>query len=348
MKNIPNELRAAFVRHFVLPRFEELLDSLAHGSDYPHAGDTMGRVGIFHGYSTHSHYPEMHGVTTTLLDSGFSVHRCDFPYHGRSVANGCEKERGQIKSFLRLVHAVHGVTYKTLTTKAKKTLPVFLVGNSIGALAIVRFLEEYPSVQKYLAGVVLIGTPLVITQNADEWVKKHERLLDPMFEFISRILPLLPVGELPPGDGTDPKEYNGKITARTAQQMYRSAKTARRKASRIMVPILCIHGAKDETALLSGVEDFIGNVSTPLEKRKLIIYPDGGHRIFKRAVHDAIPWMEEQFVASDRVGLNFQEGLLEDTLDSVIEIPAIIMIGMRRLCVVFVRLAIRWWRAFFL
>lgn len=330
------------MRHFVGKRFERLIRNLARDVSYLPEEDTEARAAVFHGYSRHSRYPDMHAVTDILLDAYCSVSKCDFPYHGRSVPKGHQKERGQIKSFLRLVHAVHATTYKVLTVDSEKQLPVFLIGNSAGALAILRFLQEYPHVQKYLAGVVLIGTPLSITQNASEWVRRHEKVLDPMFDFVSRILPTLPLGDLPEGIKDDPHEYHGKIRARTAQQMYRSAKSvkAQAKMDLIHTPILFIHGTDDQNALLGAVEEAYAMI--PALDKKLLVYEGAGHNIFVRGMHDAILWMKERYTSPGELVSNPSENLIP--VEDLIKASSVALAAITEIVEIFALVLFRYWK----
>jgi len=340
MKALPKEVRSAFMRHFVGKRFERLIRSLARDVSYLPEDDTEARAAGFHGYSRHSRYPDMHAVTDILLDAYCTVAKCDFPYHGRSVPKDKQEERGQIKSFLRLVHAVHATTYKVLTVDSKRQLSVFLIGNSAGALAILRFLQEYPQVQKYLAGVVLIGTPLSITHNASEWVRRHEKVLDPMFDFISRILPTLPVGDLPGGNKDDPHEYHGKIRARTAQQMYRTAKAVQAKPESIHTPILFIHGDQDQHALVGAVEEMYAKISSP--DKQLIVYPGAGHDIFVRGAHDAIKWMKERYDNPGAAITNPTENLIP--IEDLIRASWVILAAITEVFEIFVLILVRYLR----
>ncbi len=338
MKALPNEVRSAFMRHFVGKRFERLIRSLAREVSYLPEEDTEARAAVFHGYSRHSRYPAMHTVTDILLDAFCSVSKCDFPYHGRSVPKAQPGERGQIKSFLRLVHAVHATTYKVLTVDSNRQLSVFLIGNSAGALAILRFLQEYPHVQKYLAGVVLIGTPLSITHNASEWVRRHEKVLDPMLDFVSRILPTLPVGDLPRNNSDDPHEYHGKIRARTAQQMYRTANAVQAKPDSIQVPILFIHGDQDQHALVGAVQEMYAKI--PSLDKQLIVYPGAGHDIFVRGAHDAVKWMKERYDNPGAAVTNPVENLIP--IEDLIRASGVILAALTELFEIVVVIIVRY------
>lgn len=341
MKTLPNEVRSAFMRHFVVKRFERLIRSLARDISYLPEEDTEMRAGVFHGYSKHGRYPDMHTVTDILLDAYCSVTKCTFPYHGRSVPKNRQKERGQIKSFLRLVHAVHATTYKVLTIDSEKRHPVFLIGNSAGALAILRFLQEYPKVQKYLAGVILVGTPLSITQNASEWVRKNEKVLDPVFDFIAHILPTLPVGDLPEGNTADAQEYNGKIRARTAQQMYRTAKSVQHNMHLInSVPVLFIHGSEDRHALLGAVEEAYKNIPLPEHDKKMLVYAGAGHDIFVRATYDAVKWMQERRNAPGKEVSNPTENLIP--IEDLIRASSVILAAVTELFEIVILVIVRY------
>ena len=253
---VPKELEGAVMRHFKERRFDAFLRTIARTPHYLPERHTKGRVVIFHGYSGHSEQqPIQHLVQMLKRKEHFSISTCDFPYHGLSNHPDKESDLGKIASFRQWVFTVYVMTYKTLTLRSREPLGVFLIGYSAGALAVLRFLQQYPEVQKYIAGVVLVSVPLEVDQNASAWVLKYKKFLEPIFNMVAWFLPNLPVGDLPEGDPEDTLEFNGRVRAGSAKELRNSVREAREHMKDIEVsgatldyePALVEHFLEPET-----------------------------------------------------------------------------------------------------
>ncbi|OGZ05358.1 MAG: hypothetical protein A2942_01965 [Candidatus Lloydbacteria bacterium RIFCSPLOWO2_01_FULL_50_20] len=312
----PEVLEGALIRHFKKDRFKRLLYKIAHSSHYLPPEFTKGRAAIFHGYTGHSRQPAIRHMVDVLYEKMyFTVFTCDFPDHGLSVDPTKKSNLGRVKSFLRWIQTVYVATYQILKLRSEENPGVFLIGESAGALAIIRFLQVHQEVQKYLAGVVILALPLEVDQNASKWVQKHKRFLEPVFSLLAWFFPNLPVGDLPEGDKEDSLEYHGKVRARPAKEIRDAVFEARQSHAmkNITVPILFIHSDSDGVALPEHVEIAFRSVATPEDKKEFIIYRGAPHRVLHFAVNDIQRWIEKRNKAKDWMPFQ-QEGVVNETV----------------------------------
>lgn len=336
----PDKFEGALIRHFKKDRFKGLLYDIAHTSHYLPLDYTKGRVAVFHGYTGHSEQGSILRLVQTLKHKmRFTVFTCDFPYHGLSNDPGKPSDLGKIKSFLRWIHTVYVATYQVLKLRSERQLGVFLIGESAGALAILRFLQVHPEIQKYLAGVVILAVPLEVDQNASEWIQKHKRFLEPVFNLLAWILPNFPVGDLPEGDRKDSLEYHGKVRARTAKEIRDAVFAARLAMEKITVPILFVHSDSDGVALPEQVQVAFRSVATLEDKKDFIVLRGAPHRVLEHAVKEIQRWMEKRNEARDWLPFQ-QEGLINDA----VELPAIWYFAVQKTAQVFLRILLRWGR----
>src|SRR3989344_6092558 len=336
----PKEFEGALMRHYRERQFKKFLLTIARTPHYLPEKYTKGRAVVFHSYSGHSEQPSIQHLVQVLKHKmGFTVSTCDFPYHGLSNDPEKKSDLGKIPSFRRWIHTVYVMTYKTLMLRSEKQFGVFLIGESAGALAVLRFLQLYPEVQKYLAGVVLLAVPLEVDQNASEWVQRHKRSLEPVFELLSWFFPNFPVGSLPEGDREDSLEYHGRVRVRTAKEIRSAGIGARQAMGKIEVPILFVHSDSDGIALPEPVETALRSVATPGEKKEFIVYRGVPHKVLHHAVKDLQQWVERRNAAKDWTPFR-QEGLLNDA----VELSAILFIAVQKIVQLFLRMLRRWKR----
>lgn len=339
---VPDKLEGALMRHYKDRRFKKFLLTIARTPHYLPEKYTKGRAVVFHGYTGHSEQPSVqHLVQILKRKMRFTVSTCDFPYHGLSNDPEHESDLGKITSFRRWVHTVYVMTYKTLMLRSEKEFGVFLIGESAGALAILRFLQVYPEVQKYLAGVVILAVPLEVDQNASQWVQRHKRVLEPVFSLLAWFFPNLPVGDLPEGDREDSLEYHGRVRVRTAKEIRKAVFEARQgqAMAQIKVPILFIHSDSDGVALHEQVEIAFRSVATPEDKKEFIVYRGVPHRVLHYAVKDIQQWIEKRNAIKDWTPFQ-REGLINDA----VELSAILIIAIQKILQLFLRMLRRWQR----
>lgn len=342
MKDIESHVSGAFIRHFKQHRFEKLLGAVARNHHYLPRGPARANVVVVHGYRAHSRTQYFRAFIDRIRDaSWYNVFTLDLPGHGRSVAPAREKERGQIRSSVRLIRTVYAMTYKVLSLRPYDQLPTILVGYSLGALVILRFLEEYPSAQKHIAGVILIAPPFEVDQNASEAVLKYKRVLSPTFDLLSRIFPNVNIGD-PDRVYDDPLHYNGPLRMRTAAQIRAIVADSNAKLPSITCPVVIIQGADDIVAPLRATRCAFPTIGTPIGKKHLVVYPGVGHDIFEhpdtpKIVAEVIRRIDEH--ASESA---FERADFSGLFDDVVEISSIWWFALVNTLTVFQKMLVRY------
>lgn len=303
-------------RHYKKNKSKGFLRHLSHNLHHLPIETTHGRVAIFHGYTGHARQAAIRHLTDVLLEKmRFSVTTCDFPFHGLSNDPEKPEDLGKITSFRRWVHTVRVMTYQVLKLWNDGSLGIFLVSESSGALALLRFLQVNPEIQKYLAGVIILAVPLEVDQNASVWVQRNKKLLEPVFSFVAWTFPNLGVGALPDGDKTDTLEYHGKVRARTAKEIRDAVFEARKimELAKITVPMLFIHSDSDGVALPGRVEIAYRSVATPADKKDFKIYRGAPHKVMHLAVDDILLWIRGRNAAKDWMPFQ-EEGVVNESV----------------------------------
>lgn len=283
------------------------------------AGHTAkGNVIILHGYRGHVRAPHFKELANAFDDEFFNVVTCDLPNFGRSAPLD-PKYRGQIPSFNALIEVAKAMTYAILTSRSKNRLPLFLIGYSIGALTILRFLEKYFSIQKYIAGVVFISLPLQVEQNADKRLLRYRHVLEPLFGVFAHVLPHMPVAKYAPDEFShgDADHYKGDMSAVTANEILRASKLGREGVGRINISALFVHGALDYVAPLEPVMHAFYGIATPADMKEMIIYNEVDHYVLQRhrkAIIDIVSWVKMRAEANPIAPMRndeFSEGLIQ-------------------------------------
>ncbi|HSE35010.1 MAG TPA: alpha/beta fold hydrolase [Candidatus Paceibacterota bacterium] len=342
MKDIESHVSGAFIRHFKQHRFAKLLGAVARNHHYLPSRPARANVIVVHGYRAHSRTQYFRAFIDRIRDaSWYNVFTVDLPGHGRSVAPEREKERGQIRTFVRIIRTVYAMTYKVLSLRPYDQLPTILVGYSLGALAIVRFLEEYPSAQKHIAGVILIAPPFEVDQNASETVLKYRRVLSPTFDLLSRIFPNWNISD-PDHTYDDPLHYNGPLRMRTAASIRSAVSDANAKLGVIRCSVLFIQGEDDLVAPLGATERAFSAIATPPACKAIHIYPGVDHDIFEhrdtqKIVGEILRWIDQHAERAEFERVDFS-GLFDD----VVEISSIWWFALVNTLTVFQKMLVRY------
>jgi pimeloyl-ACP methyl ester carboxylesterase len=323
LTDIPAKLTGSFIRHFLKDKYRRTLFRLCRGEKELPEGQAQFRTVIFHGFSKHSDTPDMQKFRHNLQHKGRSdLFYLDLPYHGLSEPN--IRLRGKIRHFSRLVESVFALTLKALARPADSgaTPPVILIGYSTGALAIMRFLQLYPELQKYIAGVVFVSVPLRLDHKASALVQKYKKYLERFMRWAS-YLPYvedIPIGDIGVGDLSDELEYNDKIGLRSAMELHMATIDARRNFDKITVPCLFLHGAKDGTAPVGDAKDAYNLVLTPAELKEIVVYSNAEHGLLDEQksrldiTEDILKWMERVRARAAWMPVE-HENLMDDTME---------------------------------
>jgi alpha-beta hydrolase superfamily lysophospholipase len=257
-------------------RFSE--DRLAYrvwAAEDPHA-----IVVIAHGYAEHS--GRYDHVGTALAQAGLAAWALDHAGHGLSKGD----RRGDVGS---VEHAVSDLDEFVLMASASApSLPVFLVGHSMGGMLAVAYAEEH---QDRLAGVAVTGPAIVLGEMITGLLELDEIPEVPLGEFVSRDPSVAAAYD------EDPLNYHGAMPREVLQEAPARINAVRSRFAAITVPILAMHGEQDVLAPMQGSIDVIAGVSSG--DRMLRIWPGLYHEIFNeperdRVIAEVIRWITER------------------------------------------------------
>jgi acylglycerol lipase len=199
---------------------------------------------LLHGISEHSGYYE-HAMGV-LSAAGIAVFAPDHRGHGYSAGL-----LGDVQSLNKLLEDM-----SLVQTEARRIIapaPLFVFGHSFGGqLALLYALRR----QAELRGLILSAPAVVVPSYVSPLTIRFAHLL-------GRLLPRLPLQKL---DYTkvsrvpqvieqiqrDPLFYKGRIRARTGVVMLQGMEEASVRMGELALPLLVLHGEKDETAELDG------------------------------------------------------------------------------------------------
>jgi alpha-beta hydrolase superfamily lysophospholipase len=233
---------------------------------------------IAHGLAEHSgryeHFAEF------FVNHGYGVFGLDYPGHGKSDGDRCHiaKFSEYTDSIILLTKRVRDVCPES---------PLFLIGHSMGGLVAASFLIEH---QADFAGCVLSGAAV---QPAFE-LPAIQRLI---MNLMSRVLPKLRVLQLESSDVSrdpevveryrnDPLVFNGKVTARLAEQLISEMSSLQENLGRINLPMLVLHGSEDRITSIEGSKMLHEKISS--QDKKVIIYDGLYHEVYNEPEQEAV------------------------------------------------------------
>lgn len=229
---------------------------------------------------------------------GCNIYACDIPNHGLSVPD--ESRRGYIESFDACINVALAMILATLWSRSRRNIPVVLMGHSFGALIMLGLLLHYPFLQKYVAGVICCATPLRVDHNVAEHLRRWQKALaraDMLLKFFEKwrrwAVHIPGPEEFAEDDLDDPLLYKGPLYAHTAIVINNAANFVREHIDSVRVPVLFVHGARDEVAPVRYVDDAVALMG---ERAKLFLYAEGNHDILRdvTSIHDEIlSWIRE-------------------------------------------------------
>jgi acylglycerol lipase len=233
---------------------------------------------ICHGYGEHSGRYEY--VIQTLAAKGFTCFAPDHRGHGKSA-----KRLGHIKSFKRIIQDIHDLQF--FIREKYGTLPLFLIGHSMGSLVVLNYLFSY---QKAIQGAVLIAPMIIIPDYISPVLKKISGLIAALF-------PLLPIQHFDISETTrnlkaieiarqDPLCYHGKIRARTGVEMMKAMETANANLSLVTLPLLIMQGGEDKILPLESSDRVFRRVSSP--DKALKVFKGLYHELFNEPEKDSV------------------------------------------------------------
>jgi lysophospholipase len=199
---------------------------------------------LVHGYGEHS--GRYDAAARHLASEGVAVQGFDLRGHGRSDGKRCFVS--DFREFLTDVDAALG-----RASRSWPGAPLFLMGHSLGGLiAAYHVIERAPA----LSGLILSAPSASL---GDDFPPLKRRLA----EIAGRVLPWLPTVRFPSeslsrdatvveGYRKDALVHHGRTPARTASEIIRAIRVVRERAAEIELPLLVMHGSRDQVTDVEG------------------------------------------------------------------------------------------------
>lgn len=257
---------------------------------------------LIHGLNGHGRHSSNLWTANSLLNAGFTVVAIDVEGHGLS---------GGVRGFVPDIEtAVAGdVVAVLLRTRARyPTLPLFLMGNSMGglsaALSALALQRNGPRGGALLSGVVL-QCPLIRT------AKPPGRLMRLAAATLAAVFPKLPLLPPPPAAAAaaaariallaDELCYSGRLRVGTGLALLRASASLAARLSDWDVPLLLQHGLDDAVVAPHGSRELLAAASSA--DKTLIEYQAGHNLLAEPATlhavrRDYLQWLETRADAS--------------------------------------------------
>lgn len=230
--------------------------------------ETTADVLLAHGYAEHSGRYEH--VASALVDAGYDVHALDHVGHGRSGI-----VRGLVPSFEHVVDDYENLGNAVVEVGGGR--PLFLFGHSFGGLVVLASAMR----ATLPASAVLCSAPALIPAVAVSPV------LNALAPVVSMVAPRAPTITLDSSQistltdevakyDDDPFNYRGAIPARTGHEIQSAARRILDHLADIHLPVLLVHGTKDEIASPEGSRA----AAAGIEDSVLTEYEGSYHEIF--------------------------------------------------------------------
>ncbi|WP_159942397.1 MULTISPECIES: alpha/beta hydrolase [unclassified Nocardiopsis] len=226
-------------------------------------------VVLVHGYGEHLGRYER--VAADLVAAGAVVYGADHRGHGRSSG-----ERVLVEDYSGVVQDVHRVITQART--AYRTLPLVLVGHSMGGLIAARYAQTHP---EHLSGLVLSG-PVLGRWAALEHLAAAEVIPDAPIDpaTLSRDPS---VGE---AYAADELVWHGPFKRATVNALLTEMERAGEAGSVGGLPLLWLHGSDDRLVPLEGTRG--GIVSLMGEDFTARVFPGARHEVFNETNRDEV------------------------------------------------------------
>lgn len=248
---------------------------------------------LVHGYDEHSSRYEY--FANHCVKNNLAVQTLDHWGHGKS-----DGENGFVPNF-SVYHDGLNALIEQLPAN-QKTMPLILVGHSLGGLIGATYLLEN---QSRFAAAVLSGPAIKATEEPSGFMRG-------LSKFLSKVAPKMGVLALDANgvsrDPTvvadylaDPLVSGTKISARLAAEMMTNMERVQNQAAKITLPLLLLHGENDSLTAPEGSVFLSKNIGS--SQKQLKIYPELFHEIFNEPEKDTVltdmtDWLQSILVLS--------------------------------------------------
>lgn len=232
--------------------------------------DIIAQMVIVHGSAEHMGYYD--SFADEMCKAGILVHLIDLPGHGKS-----EGIRGYIENFDEFSGALQQLNLHN--SAFQRTLPTFMMGHSMGALAILRYcLQSCPNLKGLILLSPLLGFPCSmepvrlicnqIRRHTSEMIlpkplgiKKLSRSSEARMRYI-----------------TDPYRVNT-FTPELVENYFKFAESVQRDVGSLSYPVLCFYSQKDKVVSPRAIEKFIKKY--PANDKTSVVYTQAMHELMQ-------------------------------------------------------------------
>ena len=240
--------------------------------------DPTAVVVLVHGAGEHSGRYEH--VAERLVGDGYAVHALDHRGHGHS--------QGRRALIDRVDHAVtdlNALVSAAVQHESAASIPVLMVGHSMGAMIALRYAGDY---QHRLDGLALSGALASIQASAPL------RIVGRVISAVAPTLGLIAIdASLISRDPavveayrSDPLVHHGKLPARTAAEIADTVGALPGRVGEITVPTLIMYGTEDRLCPPAGSEMLEQRIGAA--KKQVIAYEGLYHEIFNEPERDTV------------------------------------------------------------
>jgi alpha-beta hydrolase superfamily lysophospholipase len=246
---------------------------------------SAGRLLAVHGLGEHS--GRLEPVATCAVATGMDFHALDLRGHGRSAG-----KRGHAPSFERLLADLDDFRRRV---SDGRPIPTVLLGHSLGALLVGRYVQEYAFPN--LAGAVLAAPFVQLALEPPGWKSRLGALAD-------RIIPRLTLDneidvDMLFRDEAEAREWerdplvHQQISARLWGEMQRNAVLLVRRAPQVRTPVMVQLAGEDHVVRTEAGRALAARFGGPVETRE---YEGAFHDLFhdpasERALADLSAWL---------------------------------------------------------
>ncbi len=304
VKRHDTNTRGHEAEQFQICHFEQELAGEAGRSIYrqvwhPTSEPLRASLLVVHGLGEHS--GRYLNVVRHLVPRGYAVCAFDLAGHGRS--SGTREHVERFADYTRTLAMLC-----RLLTQEHPTLPVFLIGHSMGGLIALLHLTEG---QAPISGAVLSAPAVTAGRHLSRITLLVGRLLSVLAPETRMVKPV-DAGEISRDPEVveqyldDPLVYPGKVTARLGTELLQAMLYAATAASRVTIPVLLLQGSADRVVNPDGARLVFNTTQSP--DKTLKIYDGLYHELFNEPEHprvlaDIEAWIRERLPRTRAAGL---------------------------------------------
>ena len=235
-------------------------------------------VVLVHGAGEHSGRYEF--VAERLVDDGYAVHALDHRGHGNS-----QGPRALIDRVEHAVTDLDALVSAAVQHEAAASLPVVMVGHSMGAMIALRYAGDH---QHRLDGLALSGALASIEASAALRIVGHAvSVVAPRLGLVaidSSLISRDPA--VVAAYRADPLVHHGKLPARTAAEIADTVAGFPAQVPEITIPTLIMYGTADQLCPPAGSEMLDQRIGAA--DKRVIAYEGLYHEIFNEPERDAV------------------------------------------------------------